>query len=78
MGAKRSGGNLPDCRGKRPFTINPSGSPVTCASVTLPQYWFTINPRGVHQSPGSGNPTFGREAIRRESSRLQRQAPLHH
>ncbi|MFH7031007.1 MAG: hypothetical protein ACHBN1_38090 [Heteroscytonema crispum UTEX LB 1556] len=29
MGAKRSGGNLPDCRRKRPFTTNgPSGEPV--------------------------------------------------
>ncbi|MFH7028446.1 MAG: hypothetical protein ACHBN1_24415 [Heteroscytonema crispum UTEX LB 1556] len=31
-----------------------------------------------NQSPGSGNPTFGREAHRGESSRLQTQAPLHH
>ncbi|MFH7028298.1 MAG: hypothetical protein ACHBN1_23585 [Heteroscytonema crispum UTEX LB 1556] len=38
----------------------------------------TTNPCGLHQSPGSGNPTFGREAIRGESSRLQTQAPLHH
>ncbi|MFH7028852.1 MAG: hypothetical protein ACHBN1_26530 [Heteroscytonema crispum UTEX LB 1556] len=30
-------------RAKSPSTINPTGEPVTCASVTLPQYWFTIN-----------------------------------
>ncbi|MFH7029861.1 MAG: hypothetical protein ACHBN1_31980 [Heteroscytonema crispum UTEX LB 1556] len=47
-GAKLTGGNLPDCRRKRPFTTNPFG-------VTLvPRYR-----EALHQSPGSGNPTKG-------------------
>ncbi|MFH7031042.1 MAG: hypothetical protein ACHBN1_38280 [Heteroscytonema crispum UTEX LB 1556] len=34
-----------------PSTTNPTGEPVTCGRVTLPQYWFTTN----NQPPPTNN-----------------------
>ncbi|MFH7028044.1 MAG: hypothetical protein ACHBN1_22245 [Heteroscytonema crispum UTEX LB 1556] len=65
---------------------DPWGDPKT-AVAPLPRAPLHHQPPTLNQQPttrsrftsrqSSGNPTFGREAIRGESSRLQTQAPQH-
>ncbi|MFH7026479.1 MAG: hypothetical protein ACHBN1_13985 [Heteroscytonema crispum UTEX LB 1556] len=57
--------------GGYPTTNDPSGEPVAWVGKT------PLRPLARPQDR-SGSPTFGREASRGESSRLQTQAPLHH
>ncbi|MFH7026297.1 MAG: hypothetical protein ACHBN1_13055 [Heteroscytonema crispum UTEX LB 1556] len=63
-------GGLPS-RSTRFTTNDPSGEPVAWVGKT------PLRPLARPQDR-SGSPTFEREAIRGESSRLQTQAPLHH